>query len=151
MRCSHPACATLLPAPGTSARLIDLSITCASCSRPLLSVTGGHLTPGLELWLGNFCPSCKRVYCKECLDDWVGFPASRAVIASTRYSISGSAIFCPGCKSVYCFDCQETFASPIYCPNCAGITLPAAPQILKEYGVIVDRPIWSSGSQYLNN
>jgi hypothetical protein len=27
----------------------------------------------MELWLGNFCPSCKRLFCNECLDDWIGF------------------------------------------------------------------------------
>ena len=62
-------------------------LACTGWGKPLLTVTGGHLSPGLELWLGNFCPACKRVYCKECLNDWVGFqPPCRIVVRKpTRF------------------------------------------------------------------
>lgn len=74
------------------------TLTCSKCGKPLELVPRGRITETLlDQWIGNFCPSC---------------------------------------KSVYCFDCQRSFSSLIHCPNCDGITLPAARPMLKEYGVI---------------
>ena len=75
-----------------------MNLVCSKCGNHLELLPRDNITnPVMDEWIGNFCPSC---------------------------------------KSIYCFDCLKSFESPIHCPNCDGITLPAAHSMLKEYGVI---------------
>lgn len=61
----------------------------------------------------KMCPLCERIYCRDCWNEWHGFPIGGFLSRN-----------CAKCKIKICFKCYEVWDAPdyadtIFCPNCS--------------------------------